>query len=179
MTDCPFQLNADGLWQCPQCEKPHPIKLDKPPRRNCPIAMTQCLWQYIETTARGPRFRCPQCKQEVVVEVGTPREVLAKMPPCSGRPESSPPAFRRKRRIRRYRRAVKKWRAAGRPVRSPEEIKVIYAEHCQPCQHFNSGYCEVCGCRVRRSGFALTNKIKMATEACELGKWPEASILRQ
>ena len=35
MTDCPFTLNADHLWQCPQCGWVYPRQSDKPPRRNC------------------------------------------------------------------------------------------------------------------------------------------------
>jgi len=35
-TDCRFDLNADGLWQCTQCPYIYPIKSAKPPRRNCP-----------------------------------------------------------------------------------------------------------------------------------------------
>jgi hypothetical protein len=38
MTDCPFTLNADNLWQCPQCGWVYPRASDKPPRRNCPKA---------------------------------------------------------------------------------------------------------------------------------------------
>ena len=35
MTDCPFTLNADHHWQCPQCGWVYPRQSDKPPRRNC------------------------------------------------------------------------------------------------------------------------------------------------
>ena len=35
MTDCPLQLNADGHWQCPQCNWVYPLKSDNPPHRNC------------------------------------------------------------------------------------------------------------------------------------------------
>jgi len=38
MIDCPFQLNADGLWQCTQCPYIYPIRSDKPPRKICPMA---------------------------------------------------------------------------------------------------------------------------------------------
>ena len=36
--NCPFTLNADNLWQCPQCGWVYPRASDKPPRRNCPKA---------------------------------------------------------------------------------------------------------------------------------------------
>lgn len=35
MTDCPLQLNDDGLWQCPDCDWIYPRKAEKPPRRTC------------------------------------------------------------------------------------------------------------------------------------------------
>ena len=38
MTDCPFELNTDDLWQCPQCGWVYKLKSVKPPRRNCPKA---------------------------------------------------------------------------------------------------------------------------------------------
>lgn len=38
LRECPFRLNADGFWECPQCERPYSIKLDKPPKRDCPRA---------------------------------------------------------------------------------------------------------------------------------------------
>ena len=36
MTDCPFQLNANNRWQCPDCNWVYPRESEKPPRRNCP-----------------------------------------------------------------------------------------------------------------------------------------------
>ncbi len=36
MTNCPLQLNADGFYQCPQCNWIYKRKTDKPPLRNCP-----------------------------------------------------------------------------------------------------------------------------------------------
>ena len=34
--DCPFILGDNGLWFCPQCEKAHPLPLEKAPYRTCP-----------------------------------------------------------------------------------------------------------------------------------------------
>jgi hypothetical protein len=49
----------------------------------------------------------------------------------------------------------------------------IFDRVCRPCEKFAAkpGSCTVCGCRVRRSGAALRNKIKMKTEHCPLDKW--------
>ncbi len=71
----------------------------------------------------------------------------------------------------RYGKAVKRWIAAGRPERSDEEVNEIYETLCQPCQHFNGKSCKICGCRIKRSGQALANKVRMATEHCPIKKW--------
>lgn len=68
------------------------------------------------------------------------------------------------------------WIAAGKPVRSAEEIEEIYETQCQPCEYFKPGRsvgrgsCGQCGCALRKAGGVL-NKIKMATEHCPAGKW--------
>ena len=61
----------------------------------------------------------------------------------------------------------------GMPTRSDAEVAAIFATHCQPCEHYDPAAqtCAVCGCRVRQSGAALLNKIKMATERCPKGRW--------
>jgi len=69
--------------------------------------------------------------------------------------------------IRRYAKAVKKWITAGRPVRPPEEVARIFDQICVPCENFNvAGSCNLCGCKVRRNGAALMNKLAMATTNC-------------
>ncbi len=76
-------------------------------------------------------------------------------------------------RAKRYSRAVRRWIAAGRPTRSEEEVRNIFETHCKPCARYNEKKqaCTICGCRVRRQGLAVLNKIRMATECCPLGKW--------
>jgi len=80
-------------------------------------------------------------------------------------------------RIIRYGGAVKRWIAAGRPVRSDARVQEIFDTLCRPCQYFDARRqtCRLCGCAVRRSGSAFLNKIKMATERCPLRppKWLE------
>jgi len=96
-----------------------------------------------------------------------------------------------KKRLQRYSLAVKRWIAAGRPVRSDEEVARIHTECCVPCTHYNptKQACGVCGCNVRADGEdllskvagalfgkvsqALFNKIKMATTDCPRGKWKD------
>jgi hypothetical protein len=82
---------------------------------------------------------------------------------------SAPSLPRLPRRILSYAEAVTAWIAAGRPVRTDEEVARLYAEACSPCAP--SDRCPYCGCRVAQDGYALTNKLKMATEHCPRGLW--------
>lgn len=76
------------------------------------------------------------------------------------------------RRIGNWKEAISRWKAAGEPVRSNEEINEI-VEICQGCEHYNSKFqqCRLCGCFCRKTGMARFNKPKMATESCPIGKW--------
>lgn len=67
-----------------------------------------------------------------------------------------------------YKQALKKWHAAGRPVRSQEEVEDILENKCKPCPWYDKEKkrCKGCGCRVSNGGFPVFNKIKMATEHC-------------
>jgi hypothetical protein len=88
-------------------------------------------------------------------------------PPGQGEPRE--PGMVRK--AVRYAGAVARWVAAGSPERSADEVERIFDTICKPCEFFREGSCRTCGCRVARSGAALLNKIKMATEKCPKGKW--------
>jgi hypothetical protein len=67
--------------------------------------------------------------------------------------------------------AVGKWIAAGRPVRSDEEVQTIHKVFCKPCYLCHKNTCLECSCFVRNEGSPIFNKIKMATEHCNLGRW--------
>lgn len=75
--------------------------------------------------------------------------------------------------IKGYAQAVKMWVAAGRPTRIDEEVEQIYSEHCSKCDKFDSATqsCKSCGCSVKVGGFPLSNKLKMATEHCPIGRF--------
>ena len=74
-----------------------------------------------------------------------------------------------------WRESVRRWKAAGSPVRSDEEVAWILHEHCEPCKYYNDRrkQCRVCGCFCRATGRAEFNKPKMLTERCPLTppKW--------
>jgi len=81
-------------------------------------------------------------------------------------------------RLARYGNAMRRWIAAGRPVRSDARVQEIFDTLCRTCEHFSVSRqtCKLCGCRVRRSGAAFLNKLKMATERCPAKppRWTEA-----
>lgn len=71
-----------------------------------------------------------------------------------------------------YAKAVRRWVAAGKPERTQEEVEAIYEEHCSKCAMFQNGVCNSCGCPASTDQPPLRNKLRMATEACPLGRFP-------
>jgi len=107
----------------------------------------------------------------------------ASPPPESKPPESGPPKPAESseppatpglvRRAFSYAEALARWTAAGQPERSDKEVERIFNGFCKPCRWFHRRrqVCRGCGCRVADKGFAITNKIKMATEHCPRNLW--------
>ena len=77
------------------------------------------------------------------------------------------------RKVFSYGQALRRWIAAGRPIRTDEEVAQIYNTLCEPCAYFgrHKEYCKICGCQVRSHGPAFTNKIRMVSEHCPKAKW--------
>ena len=144
MTDCPFTLNADGLWQCETCQWIYPHKSDKPPRRNCP-------------KRRKPLT--PEQKAEAERQQKEAAEAGAKL--------GWTPAM-----AMRYARALTRWIAAGRPQRTDEEVEEI-VKICEGCNKYKAdeGRCKVCGCKVHTPGIPILSKARLATERCPKDKW--------
>lgn len=77
---------------------------------------------------------------------------------------------------KKWRRAIKKWKKAGKPKRTDEEVAQII-EICSQCEHlgirFGLMYCEKCTCSLGKSQYGSLNKARMATESCPLKppKW--------
>ena len=93
---------------------------------------------------------------------------------AAGLPETAPPPTFRQR-LASFREARRRWKAAGKPTRSPETVKAIFEGQCRPCDRFLStkdgqGQCGVCACHVGAKG-TLLNKVAMGTEHCPLNKW--------
>jgi hypothetical protein len=70
-----------------------------------------------------------------------------------------------------FRKARARWKAAGKPKRSPERIAELFAI-CESCPMFNGNGCRLCGCRLKSKG-AFLNKLAWSTESCpaEPPKW--------
>jgi len=88
-------------------------------------------------------------------------------------------------RVKSYKSARERWKAAGSPLRTDEEKRAIYSicERC-PTGDFNpdnaaaafgfaGGECKVCKCGLSPERVIL-NKIAWATEDCPKGHWPKA-----
>jgi hypothetical protein len=91
-------------------------------------------------------------------------------------------AARRRRRRRReprfagkiihWRESIKRWKAAGKPVRSDEEVARLVVV-CQACDHYKPKWkqCGLCGCFCRGRGRAEFDKPRMETETCPKDLW--------
>jgi len=78
-------------------------------------------------------------------------------------------------RIKQYEEEMRKWKEAGSPTRSMEEIRRIFNSYCKDCEHLTTYLgatcCDVCGCFLGKT--AMINKIYYATSSCPLKipKW--------
>ena len=143
MPNCPLQLNADGFFECPQCEWVYKRKADKPPHRTCPKspALTEAaeklgitgddIKHWMHALARWTRAEFP---------VRSQAEIERCLRIC---------------------------------VRCPSDNYVPDNPKCttEACRMKTSGRCKLCGCRVSKSRVAVINKIRMATEDCPKGHW--------
>lgn len=141
MTDCPFTLNTDGLWQCPDCGWVYKRKADKPPRRNCPASRT------------------PEAIAEAEKQQAEALEAGKKLGWTAGD-------------AKKWAAALLRWRAAGYPVRTDEEVEYI-VWICEDCGDYKADEkrCKICRCGVSTGGLAIFNKARLATERCPKDKW--------
>ncbi len=72
------------------------------------------------------------------------------------------------------------WAKEGYPRRSAEWVDEIFAEHCQPCEHYapetrslfgDKGVCSVCSCHVSANAENMRNKVVLPSQSCPVGKW--------
>ena len=148
--DCPLQLNADRVWQCPDCEwvyKPRrPTFLcRKPPRRNCPAKRT-------------PEQIAEQEKQQAQLE----SDAIEAGKKLGWTAEDA----------KHWSVALAKWTAAGFPTRTDEEVEYI-VWICEACDDYKADEqrCRICRCGVSTKGMAIFNKARLGTEHCDKAKW--------
>lgn len=188
MSACTWKQIGDRVWQCKVCGlriaaavKPDGTLLE--PQWD---KMPPCGWRPRRYELGGHRwverytpdgfvpFVCVRCRKTISLS-GNAETVLKAQPACANpAPTASPGIVQQG---WNYTKAVARWIAAGRPVRSNERVREIFETLCQRCEHFDAGHgsCRLCGCRVRRDGPAFTNKLRMATERCPMNppKWVE------
>jgi hypothetical protein len=73
-----------------------------------------------------------------------------------------------------YKEALIKWKKAGRPKRSQEEVERLHSTFCAaPCEWYDEkwGRCKGCGCAVSVGSWAIFNKLAMETEHCPKAKF--------
>lgn len=145
---------------------------------NCDFQITEAIDTY----------RCVRCGSVITTKSGKIRRTCTEP---SATPVMHAPSLPAK--VSHYVTAVQRWRQAGSPVRSDAEVSAIFEHHCSRCSFYANGICrhESCGCNVgppdkssllleiaalagvRQPAQAMTNKLKMATEKCPIGKWPQ------
>lgn len=109
---------------------------------------------------------CKLCQSPRTDDAGASEDAPAESAP----PPATPGLVRR---TLSYAEALILWTAAGRPERSDKEVERIFHQHCKPCKWYEPErhICRGCGCRVADNGYAVLNKIKMATEHCPRDLW--------
>lgn len=75
--------------------------------------------------------------------------------------------------VKHYFGAIRRWYALGKPIRSGEEVKKLFEEHCKGCNRYDpkKHACKNCGCVVSTKSSPLANKLAMASEHCPLGRF--------
>jgi hypothetical protein len=140
----------------------------------CSVCPVRHLVNRVRPCAQKPTILkdCEECKpiDDKVLEKaltnigGFDEEILPEEDPTGAVPEFPAMSVQ----LWLYKQALQKWHAAGRPVRTKEEVEDILENKCKPCPWYDAekSRCKGCGCRVSNGGFPALNKIKMATEHC-------------
>ena len=71
-----------------------------------------------------------------------------------------------------YTKAVIQHVATGSNTRTDEEVAERLAI-CQSCDKYNqeAQSCTICGCKCNANKSAFTNKLRMQSQVCPIGKW--------
>lgn len=147
----------------------------------------KCDWKQLPEQKSGwPLYRCQRCGWVLEIRLPDPESHFATAPDCGivvARQRAQAEAIRQDR-VKagcggsssdgvivlplRFAKAVARWIAAGRPVRSQAVVDRIYNECCLPCELLDQKRrtCKACGCYIRKHLPAFLSKLRMGTERC-------------
>lgn len=131
-----------------------------------------CTFTKVGDTTRGTIYRCVTCGTTLKPLQQKPERIFRR---CPAGGATAPSLLLRG---EMFLTATQRWKMAGSPTRSDEDVQRLAEECCQKCEHLNNGICQLCGCACMTPkqekhdlaaivvGKALRNKIRMATEDC-------------
>ena len=159
-------VDASVCDSCPVRVLLQKAEKKEPPRRVMLPVVDTSDYPACEFRFKNPKDATPVCG---VTGLGTDKEICTR---CAKGSAVETKTLLGK--AMNYQAAIRKWFAAGRPERTDEEIQAIYEEHCSKCDMFDKErqVCNSCGCPANKHQPALRNKLRMATEACPLGRFP-------
>lgn len=120
--------------------------------------MSFCKFKHLH----GDYYQCEVCGLKI--RCSDPSKVFAT---CPGEPRKFPPLLKQ---ARNYAKAVTEHVTSGMKTRTDEEV-IQLLEICEACEKYEDGRCLVCGCRLSASKSAFSNKLRMKSQACPLGRW--------
>lgn len=106
--------------------------------------------------------RCKVCGREIISP-----DLTRVYATCSGEPRKFPPLLKQ---AHNYAKALARHVASGMQTRTDEEV-IQLLEICEACEKYEDGRCLVCGCRLSASKSAFSNKLRMKSQSCPLGRW--------
>lgn len=111
---------------------------------------------------KGRYCVCKVCGLKVEAE--DPAKVYAT---CPGEPRKFPPILKQ---VKTYAKAVTRHITTGMETRTDEEV-INLLQICEVCENYLDGRCAICGCRLSASKSAFSNKLRMKSQSCPLGRW--------
>lgn len=120
--------------------------------------MSFCKFKHVH----GDYYKCEVCGLKI--RCSDPSKVFAT---CPGEPRKFPPLLTQ---AKNYAKAVTEHVKSGMETRTDEEV-INLLQICEMCDKYEDGRCLVCGCRLSASKSAFSNKLRMKSQSCPLGRW--------
>ncbi len=142
-------------------------------RQPTPVKPITCHRRYLEARCRERGYQLADVMGCVVSQNGDQWTIDTDHPAYPHRKPGQPKEPSRIKKVCKWIQAVNRWRKAGKPSRTDEQVAILVAI-CHDCKYYSSkGRCRACGCTISKGAWAVTNKARMATEQCPKGRWPE------